>query len=234
MPISTSATGGTSTTSKEEEEEEERLGGNTGETNRWNWKRTLMAFVRRDDNSDAAQQPILVPALAITNSSLSSSSSPSFSSDSTDSDSSGTTNGTTPSRNPNFPPFSSESQSNTTYTQLLPCLEICNALERACPPFLALACPVPQFDASRSYGVGYVDGDSPTSSDADSNSDSNQNDGASSKDSGSGMTLRSDGMGSDGNGGTWAPGGGVTGVSQDRYGNVWCNGNVRGLVQELG
>lgn len=161
--------------------------------------RRLLSLVRRSD--DDAQQPILLPALASTNSSISSlnDTSPDSAIDSS--------SNSTPTRNPNFPSLTSES-GNTTYTQLLPCLELCNALERSCPPFLSLACPVPQFDAARSYGVGYIDGD------------------------GSGMDgVRSDGMGSDGSGGTWRRKGGITGTSQDRYGNVWCNGNVPGLVE---
>ncbi|KAK0187108.1 stretch-activated Ca2+-permeable channel component-domain-containing protein [Armillaria mellea] len=54
-------------------------------------------------------------------------------------------------RNSNFPPF------NETYTALLPCLERCNAADRACPSFLGFRCPTAQFNASSSYGVGYID-----------------------------------------------------------------------------
>ncbi|KAF9220568.1 hypothetical protein BS17DRAFT_786749 [Gyrodon lividus] len=43
------------------------------------------------------------------------------------------------------------------YTVLLPCLETCNAVDRACPYFLGIKCPVPQFNANASYGVGFID-----------------------------------------------------------------------------
>ncbi|KAF8207105.1 stretch-activated cation channel Mid1 [Mycena galopus ATCC 62051] len=43
------------------------------------------------------------------------------------------------------------------FTQLLPCLETCGATDRACPNFLGFACPLPQFNAAQSYGVGYID-----------------------------------------------------------------------------
>ncbi|KAF8888364.1 stretch-activated Ca2+-permeable channel component-domain-containing protein [Gymnopilus junonius] len=80
-----------------------------------------------------------------------------------------------PQRNAFLPAFPS------TYTQLLPCIEQCQAVDRACPPFIGFKCPVQKFNAGASYGVGYVDG----------------------------------------------PGGekgkGLAGVSQDRWGNVWCN-----------
>ncbi|KAG7442158.1 uncharacterized protein BT62DRAFT_982557 [Guyanagaster necrorhizus] len=54
-------------------------------------------------------------------------------------------------RNSNFPSF------NETYTALLPCLERCNAADRACPSFLGFRCPTAQFNALSSYGVGYID-----------------------------------------------------------------------------
>ncbi|KAH7909014.1 stretch-activated Ca2+-permeable channel component-domain-containing protein [Hygrophoropsis aurantiaca] len=50
---------------------------------------------------------------------------------------------------------------NYTYTTLLPCLETCNAVDRACPNFLGIKCPVPQFNAAASYGVGFVDSGEP-------------------------------------------------------------------------
>ncbi|KAI6131314.1 stretch-activated Ca2+-permeable channel component-domain-containing protein [Pisolithus thermaeus] len=81
-------------------------------------------------------------------------------------------------RNPFFPVV------NYTYTSLLPCLEVCHAVDRACPYFLGISCPVPQFNADASYGVGFID----------------------SGDSG-------------------VVGQGTTGMAQDRWGNVWCNGN---------
>ncbi|KAI6108570.1 stretch-activated cation channel Mid1, partial [Pisolithus croceorrhizus] len=47
-------------------------------------------------------------------------------------------------RNPLFPVV------NYTYTSLLPCLEVCHAVDRACPYFLGISCPVPQFNADAS------------------------------------------------------------------------------------
>ena len=44
------------------------------------------------------------------------------------------------------------------YTLLLPCIETCTAVDRACPPFLEFQCPTRKFNAAASYGVGYVDG----------------------------------------------------------------------------
>ena len=58
--------------------------------------------------------------------------------------------GATP-RNPFFPVV------DYTYNSLLPCLEVCNAVDRACPSFLGIKCPVPQFNANTSYGVGFID-----------------------------------------------------------------------------
>ncbi|TBU28826.1 stretch-activated Ca2+-permeable channel component-domain-containing protein [Dichomitus squalens] len=81
-------------------------------------------------------------------------------------------------RNPTLPPFNSD------YETLLPCLETCNAADRACPAFLGFKCPLPKFTASNSYGVGFVD-------------------------------STEDGV----------MGGGTTGVAQDVYGNVFCNGS---------
>ena len=82
-----------------------------------------------------------------------------------------------PSRNPYFPNASYE------YTSLLPCLETCNAVDRACPYFLGVKCPTAKFNAAASYGVGFID-----------------------------------------NGKGGEVGGGITGVAQDQWGNVWCNG----------
>ena len=78
-------------------------------------------------------------------------------------------------RNPFLPALGSP------YNMLLPCLEMCNAVDRSCPPFLQFTCPTNQFNAAASYGVGYIDG-----------ADGSQNEG-------------------------------VTGDSQDRWGNVWCH-----------
>ena len=82
-----------------------------------------------------------------------------------------------PSRNPSFPNASYD------YSSLLPCLETCNAVDRACPYFLGIKCPTTKFNAAASYGVGFID------------------------------SARVGETGS-----------GVTGVAQDRWGNVWCNG----------
>ncbi|KAI0363272.1 hypothetical protein BV20DRAFT_1126382 [Pilatotrama ljubarskyi] len=58
--------------------------------------------------------------------------------------------GATP-RNPVLPAFGSD------YETLLPCLETCNAADRACPNFLGFKCPLPKFTAGSSYGVGFID-----------------------------------------------------------------------------
>ncbi|KAH9014589.1 stretch-activated cation channel Mid1 [Lactarius deliciosus] len=68
------------------------------------------------------------------------------------------------------------------YTALLPCIETCNAVDRACPVFLGFRCPLPRFTAYASYGIGYIDS--------------------------------ADGQVKDG---------GVPGVPQDQWGNVFCN-----------
>ena len=83
-----------------------------------------------------------------------------------------------PSRNPSFPDASYD------YTTLLPCLETCNAVDRACPYFLGIKCPTTKFNAAASYGVGFID-----------------------------------------SGKVGEMGNGMTGVAQDRWGNVWCNGD---------
>lgn len=87
-----------------------------------------------------------------------------------------------------LPQQTSDSQRNSAlpalgspYTMLLPCLEMCNSVDRACPPFLRFTCPIERFNAAASYGVGYID-----SADGKRNK-------------------------------------GLTGVSQDRWGNVWCH-----------
>ncbi|OJA21143.1 hypothetical protein AZE42_04360 [Rhizopogon vesiculosus] len=54
-------------------------------------------------------------------------------------------------RNPNLPNVS------YSYQTVLPCLEVCNAADRACPNFLGIKCPNPRFNAASSYGVGYID-----------------------------------------------------------------------------
>lgn len=54
-------------------------------------------------------------------------------------------------RNPNLPNVS------YLYQTVLPCLEVCNAADRACPSFLGIKCPTSRFNAASSYGVGYID-----------------------------------------------------------------------------
>ncbi|CAL1702382.1 unnamed protein product [Somion occarium] len=54
-------------------------------------------------------------------------------------------------RSPSLPPFPSG------YNALLPCLETCTAVDRACPISLGFKCPIPRFTAKASYGVGYID-----------------------------------------------------------------------------
>lgn len=78
-------------------------------------------------------------------------------------------------RNTVLPAFSQN------YTSLLPCLETCMAVDRACPYFVGFKCPL-TFNANASYGVGYVD-----------------------------------------SGELGEQGGGLTGATQDQFGNVWCN-----------
>lgn len=53
-------------------------------------------------------------------------------------------------------------QTNSPFDMLLPCLEQCNALDRACPPFVGIQCPESGRNAGASYGVGYIDGDDGT------------------------------------------------------------------------
>ncbi|KAH9939715.1 stretch-activated Ca2+-permeable channel component-domain-containing protein [Epithele typhae] len=62
-----------------------------------------------------------------------------------------TVNASAAARNPALPAF------GEAYEVLLPCLEVCNAADRACPVFLGFKCPLPAFTASDSYAVGYVD-----------------------------------------------------------------------------
>jgi calcium channel MID1 len=83
------------------------------------------------------------------------------------------------------PPRNAALGNSTGYTALLPCIETCNAADRACPIFLGFRCPSgDKPTAQESYGVGFID-----STDGD---------------------IR---------------GGGVPGAAQDRWGNVYCNGN---------
>ncbi|KIM29726.1 hypothetical protein M408DRAFT_328587 [Serendipita vermifera MAFF 305830] len=45
----------------------------------------------------------------------------------------------------------------TDYMELLPCLETCHAVDRACPPNVQWTCPRKGLNAEKSYGVGFVD-----------------------------------------------------------------------------
>lgn len=56
-----------------------------------------------------------------------------------------------PPRSPGLPPFPQN------FDTLLPCLETCTAVDRACPNFIGFTCPVPRFNARSSYGVGFID-----------------------------------------------------------------------------
>ncbi|KAH8113052.1 stretch-activated cation channel Mid1 [Phellopilus nigrolimitatus] len=84
---------------------------------------------KRAKRADSAQATLAAPALSAQNTS-------------------------TTARNANLPAFPGGN-----WTELLPCLETCNAAERACPPFLQFMCPVPRFTAGDSYGMGFIDGD---------------------------------------------------------------------------
>ena len=35
---------------------------------------------------------------------------------------------------------------------------MCNAVDRACPPFVQFTCPIKQFNAAANSGVGFIDG----------------------------------------------------------------------------
>lgn len=54
-------------------------------------------------------------------------------------------------RNSNLP------ASGSPYTSLLPCIETCTLVDRACPSFIGFKCPVIRFNAATSYGVGFID-----------------------------------------------------------------------------
>ena len=44
------------------------------------------------------------------------------------------------------------------HIRLLPCIEMCTAVDRACPPFLQFRCPKNSFNGATTYGFGYIDG----------------------------------------------------------------------------
>jgi calcium channel MID1 len=43
------------------------------------------------------------------------------------------------------------------FSELLPCIETCQAVTRTCPSFLQWVCPLNNVNANMSYGVGYID-----------------------------------------------------------------------------
>ena len=45
----------------------------------------------------------------------------------------------------------------TNWMELLPCLEVCQIVDRACPPLLQWSCPTANVNANRTYGVGFID-----------------------------------------------------------------------------
>ncbi len=47
--------------------------------------------------------------------------------------------------------------SQTAYTELLPCIETCNTVQRTCPPFLGWKCPAASINAGSSYALGVWD-----------------------------------------------------------------------------
>ncbi|KAF8493575.1 stretch-activated cation channel Mid1 [Gautieria morchelliformis] len=48
-------------------------------------------------------------------------------------------------------------QTNSSYNELLPCIETCQSVDRACPPLFSWTCPLPSVNANWSYGVGFID-----------------------------------------------------------------------------
>ena len=86
---------------------------------------------------------------------------------------------------PGMAPRNAALGNSTGYTALLPCIETCSAVDRACPIILGFRCPSgDKVPAQSSYGAGFIDSED-------------------------GETR----------------GGGVPGAAQDRWGNVFCNGN---------
>ncbi|CAG8665000.1 288_t:CDS:2 [Acaulospora colombiana] len=53
--------------------------------------------------------------------------------------------------------FGTTDSTVTEYTELLPCLETCHSVDRACPPMLQWTCPRKGISADKSYGVGFID-----------------------------------------------------------------------------
>ncbi|KAF8335333.1 stretch-activated Ca2+-permeable channel component-domain-containing protein [Cantharellus anzutake] len=64
---------------------------------------------------------------------------------------------TQPSGNGGVPPPLPPHLSPQNFTELLPCIEMCHEVARACPSFLQWRCPSNKVNAADSYGIGYVD-----------------------------------------------------------------------------
>jgi len=62
-----------------------------------------------------------------------------------------------PSTTPRNPQLSNIS-APASYSELLPCIETCQAVDRACPPMLGWTCPQASVNANWTYGVGFIDG----------------------------------------------------------------------------
>jgi calcium channel MID1 len=46
---------------------------------------------------------------------------------------------------------------NAAYSELLPCIETCQTVDRSCPPLLGWKCPAVNVNADMSYGLGFID-----------------------------------------------------------------------------
>ncbi|KIJ37548.1 hypothetical protein M422DRAFT_50354 [Sphaerobolus stellatus SS14] len=55
------------------------------------------------------------------------------------------------------PSSSSPAPAISQYTELLPCIETCNAVDRAAPPMFGWKCPGVDVNANETYGVGFID-----------------------------------------------------------------------------
>ncbi|KAF8308581.1 hypothetical protein DL93DRAFT_2142285 [Clavulina sp. PMI_390] len=60
-------------------------------------------------------------------------------------------NSTGATRSSNIPPLGKQ------FTELLPCVETCYQVQRACPSFLGWQCPAYRVNANASYGIGFID-----------------------------------------------------------------------------
>ncbi|GJJ14383.1 hypothetical protein Clacol_008647 [Clathrus columnatus] len=91
----------------------------------------------------------------------------------------------------------------TTYTELLPCIETCTLVDRACPPLFVWECPVIGVTANNSYGIGFID----------ALQGSGDGFGSGGVREGGGVALVESGNSAKYRYGT------------DRFGTAWCNGN---------